>query len=198
MSMKAVLMTLIVLLAGCAAVATQPPTATLKAEDQAAVALVPSSPPVWKPGDEWVFRWESPRGKGTFAWTVNREEIIDGVEYYVVASGRQREMYWRKALSAMCSSPCTATFGLDVHTYCLMGTHDHMLCQMLCGNGAQEIFDARWINLQQRRVEDRCQRRYRTILVDHPVGLAPIGEVGIRSPTPICPIDLGGPPGRAS
>jgi hypothetical protein len=52
--------------------------------------------PVWKPGDEWQYRWQSPRGNGTFVWAVNREEIVDGVMYYVVAAGTTREIYYRK------------------------------------------------------------------------------------------------------
>ena len=60
------------ILTGCAAVANPPP------QDQPALAISPPGPPVWKPGYEWGFRWESPQGKGTFVWTVNREEIVDG------------------------------------------------------------------------------------------------------------------------
>jgi hypothetical protein len=79
------------ILTGCAAVANPPP------KEQSALAISPPGPPVWKPGYEWGFRWESPQGKGTFVWTVNREEIVDGMAYYVVTAGRQREMYWQKA-----------------------------------------------------------------------------------------------------
>ena len=50
----------------------------------------------WKPGYQWAFRYESPRESGTFAWTVNREEAVDGIPYYVVASG-SREIYFRKS-----------------------------------------------------------------------------------------------------
>jgi hypothetical protein len=53
--------------------------------------------PTWKPGDEWTFWWESPRGSGTFVWSVEREEIIDGTAYYVVKSGTTREIYYQKA-----------------------------------------------------------------------------------------------------
>lgn len=57
----------------------------------------PVMPPVWERGYEWAFRWESPRGKGTFVWSVDREETAEGVSYYVVKSGRTREIYWRKS-----------------------------------------------------------------------------------------------------
>jgi hypothetical protein len=52
--------------------------------------------PVWKPGDEWQYRWQSPRGSGTFVWAVSREERMEGVTYYVVAAGTTREIYYRK------------------------------------------------------------------------------------------------------
>lgn len=55
----------------------------------------PVMPPVWKRGEEWAFRWESPRGNGTFVWSVDREEVIDGVEFFVVKAG-QRELFYRK------------------------------------------------------------------------------------------------------
>ncbi len=57
----------------------------------------PPIAPAWKPGDEWAFRWESPRGKGTFVRSVDREETLEGVECYVLKFGRDREIYFRKA-----------------------------------------------------------------------------------------------------
>src|SRR5687767_15254495 len=45
------------------------------------------NPPALKRGDEWAFKWESPRGSGTFVWTVDREETIDGAQFYVIKSG---------------------------------------------------------------------------------------------------------------
>jgi hypothetical protein len=30
-------------------------------------------------------------------WTVDRVEAVEGIDYYVVRSGRSREIYWRKA-----------------------------------------------------------------------------------------------------
>jgi hypothetical protein len=50
--------------------------------------------PQWKPGYEWAYRWQSPRGSGTFVWSVDRIEVLDGTRYYVVKSGT-REIYWR-------------------------------------------------------------------------------------------------------
>ena len=53
--------------------------------------------PQWKPGDEWAYRFESPQGSGTFVWSMDREETVDGVAYYVVKSGNTREIYYRKS-----------------------------------------------------------------------------------------------------
>src|SRR5262245_49242400 len=36
-----------------------------------------STAPSWKRGDEWAYRWKSPTGKGTFIWSVDREETLD-------------------------------------------------------------------------------------------------------------------------
>jgi hypothetical protein len=52
---------------------------------------------MWKLGDEWAFRWDSPRGRGTYVWVVDRIEVVDGTPYYVVKSGTERESYWRQA-----------------------------------------------------------------------------------------------------
>jgi hypothetical protein len=53
--------------------------------------------PVWHRGDQWTYRWESPRGQGTFLWSYDRTESVDGTEYYVIKSGEHREIYRRKA-----------------------------------------------------------------------------------------------------
>ena len=66
------------------------------ARQQASVAIAPADAPVWKRGDQWVYSWETPQGKGIFVWSVDHEEAVDGVEYYVLTAG-QREMYWRKS-----------------------------------------------------------------------------------------------------
>jgi hypothetical protein len=50
----------------------------------------------WAPGSSWAYRYESPRGSGTFEWVVDREEQLDGVKFYVVAAG-PREIYFRKS-----------------------------------------------------------------------------------------------------
>lgn len=76
------------------AVAAPPPPPQI-AKEQPPVVSGPPIAPLWKVGDEWAYRWESPRGKGTFVWSVAREEIVDGVEFYVVTSP-QRESFYRK------------------------------------------------------------------------------------------------------
>lgn len=80
-------------------VAVTPPAAVSPApvaKEQAVRPVSSLGPPVWKVADEWAYRWESPQGKGTFVWSVDREEILDGIVFYVVKAG-QREMYWRKS-----------------------------------------------------------------------------------------------------
>jgi hypothetical protein len=52
--------------------------------------------PVWQVGDEWTYRWESERGKGTFTWVVVREEVVNGEAEYVTVSGA-RETYRRRS-----------------------------------------------------------------------------------------------------
>jgi hypothetical protein len=54
-----------------------------------------AQPPPVRPGSEWAYRWESPQGRGTFVYTLDREEIKDGAAWYVVKSGT-RELYYRK------------------------------------------------------------------------------------------------------
>ena len=79
--------------------AINPPTQ----QQAAAVAAVREVPtnlaidmPTWRPGYEWEYRWESPRGKGTFVWSVSRIDAVDGTEYYVVTASEGREIYWRR------------------------------------------------------------------------------------------------------
>ena len=52
--------------------------------------------PTWRPGYEWEYSWKSPQGSGTFVWSVNRVDAIEGTEYYVVRGSEGREIYWRK------------------------------------------------------------------------------------------------------
>jgi len=64
----------------------------------------PSAPipvPTWTPGDRWTFLWDSPRSSGTFVWSVDREQEVDGTPHYVVVSrpiGSQpaREFFYQK------------------------------------------------------------------------------------------------------
>jgi len=55
-------------------------------------ASAPSGPvmaPVWQVGDEWQYAYKSPTASGTFVWSVNRIESVDGVPHYVTKSGTQ-------------------------------------------------------------------------------------------------------------
>ena len=54
-----------------------------------------ATPLAWKPGYQWSFRWESPRGQGTFVWVVAADTEVEGLPSYVVRAGR-REMAYAK------------------------------------------------------------------------------------------------------
>jgi hypothetical protein len=96
---------IVVILAGCASMerrqaqrgAAASPVTSPAASVPATPITGPMAAPTWRPGYEWSYRWESPRGKGTFVWAVDRVEMVDGAEYYVVKSGQRREIFWRKS-----------------------------------------------------------------------------------------------------
>ena len=66
----------------------------------APVATVPigaagTTVPRWKVGDEWAYRQESPDGgTGTFVWSVDEIQKLDGIDHYIVKSGT-RQIYYR-------------------------------------------------------------------------------------------------------
>jgi hypothetical protein len=76
--------------------ASDPSTTVTERSPAPGAASLRADVPRWKPGFEWTYQWESPRGKGTFTRAVLREERLDGVDYYVLASGG-RELYWRQS-----------------------------------------------------------------------------------------------------
>jgi len=49
--------------------------------------------PTWTVGDQWSYRWESPEGKGTFVWVVDRFDKIDGIDSVVIRSGSRESFY---------------------------------------------------------------------------------------------------------
>jgi hypothetical protein len=61
-----------------------------------ATPLTPAlAPTPLKRGSEWAYRWETPRGKGTFVYVLDREEVRDGSAWYVL-KGPTTELYHRK------------------------------------------------------------------------------------------------------
>jgi protein TonB len=61
-----------------------------------AVATVPPTPvaaPVWQVGDAWRYSYKSPSGSGTYVWSVNRIESLDGIPHYVIKSGTREILY---------------------------------------------------------------------------------------------------------
>jgi len=73
------------------------PGGTTSPSPEAPLDTVPA--PVWAVGDQWSFRWESPRGSGTFVWTVSREQAMTGVDCYVIVAGRRHIFYRRSDLA---------------------------------------------------------------------------------------------------
>ena len=60
-----------------------------------APSLQPAVAPVWKLGDEWSFQQESPPEKLTYVDVLSREETVDGIQCYVIASAGS-EYYYRR------------------------------------------------------------------------------------------------------
>ena len=56
--------------------------------------------PVWKVGNEWAYRYEMPSGTGTFVWTVDRIEKLNGDSYYVIKTGTRNIFYRTSDLAA--------------------------------------------------------------------------------------------------
>ena len=52
--------------------------------------------PTWTVGDEWSYRWQSPEGKGTFVWAVDRFDNADGIDSVVIKSGSRESFYRRE------------------------------------------------------------------------------------------------------
>jgi hypothetical protein len=74
--------------------AQQPPVTV---GSMSGVAVVPAGPiiaPVWKVGDEWQYAYKSPSDSGTYVWSVNRIEPLDGVQHYVITTST-REIFHR-------------------------------------------------------------------------------------------------------
>ena len=58
------------------------------------VATGPVAAPLWRVGDEWEYAYKSPSDSGTYVWSVNRVEMLDGVQHYVIKVGT-REIFYR-------------------------------------------------------------------------------------------------------
>jgi len=64
--------------------------AAARSSAQSAAVTVPR----WQVGDEWQYAYSSPSGSGTYVWAVDRVDVLDGVEHYVIKSG-PREIFYR-------------------------------------------------------------------------------------------------------
>ena len=50
--------------------------------------------PTWRVGDEWQYGYKSPSDSGMYVWSVDRIEIFEGTEHYVIRGGT-REIFYR-------------------------------------------------------------------------------------------------------
>jgi hypothetical protein len=57
-------------------------------------AQTPITAPVWKVGSEWAYRYETPGSVGTFVWSLDRIEALEGQSHYVIKAGT-REIFYR-------------------------------------------------------------------------------------------------------
>jgi len=79
--------------------ASQPPSRPVPSQTTAGAAAAHSGPmqlPVWKIGSEWAYRYEIPSSTGTFVWSVDRVEMLEGQPHYVIKTGT-REIFYRVA-----------------------------------------------------------------------------------------------------
>jgi hypothetical protein len=54
----------------------------------------PIAAPAWKVGDEWGYAYKSPSDSGTYVWAVDRLEMLEGTQHYVIKTGT-RELFYR-------------------------------------------------------------------------------------------------------
>jgi hypothetical protein len=81
------------------------PTSSTPAAEQVERSGSPWAPisvPTWTSGDQWTFWWDDPRSSGTYVWSVDREQEVDGTPCYVVvsratASQPAREFFFQKS-----------------------------------------------------------------------------------------------------
>ena len=56
----------------------------------------PIAQPVWKVGNEWAYRYETPSGAGNFVWRLDRIETLANEPHYVITADT-REIFYRVA-----------------------------------------------------------------------------------------------------
>jgi len=133
--------------------------------------------PTWNRGDEWRFRWSSPRGSGTFVWTIVGEEIVNGVGHYVMRTGTRDILYTKEELAWLMdrveaavesqASPAYRVFAWPLET------------------GKEWESTYRWENSAERRTEDRVRHLKVEALesVTVPAGTFQAFHVTARDPT---------------
>jgi len=74
--------------------ASAPQSGTMPSSASTPNVAGPIMAPVWHVGDEWEYAYKSPSDSGTYVWSVNRVEMLDGVQHYVIKTGT-REIFYR-------------------------------------------------------------------------------------------------------
>ena len=74
--------------------ASAPQSGTMPSPTSTPNVAGPIMAPVWYVGDEWEYAYKSPSDSGAYVWSVNRVEMLDGAQHYVIKTGT-REIFYR-------------------------------------------------------------------------------------------------------
>jgi len=74
--------------------ASAPQSGTMPSPTSTPNVAGPITAPAWHVGDEWEYAYKSPSDSGAYVWSVNRVEMLDGAQHYVIKTGT-REIFYR-------------------------------------------------------------------------------------------------------
>ncbi len=137
----------------------------------------PVTVPMWERGYEWKYRWTSPRGSGTFVWTVVRDEAVAGVPYYVVKTGG-REIFFTKADLAWLMDRVEGVIEIR-------GTPALRILEWPLAVAKEWEQTYSWENPVQRQTEERLRRCNveGRVVIDVPAGSFWAFHVTVKDPT---------------
>lgn len=141
------------------------------------VTVLSAEPPVWERGYEWKFRWESPRGSGTFIRMITGAEIVGGVPYYVMRSGTRDILYSKSGLDWLMDRVDGAVETRSTPANC------GLEWPLVVGKEWEEKYF--WENLNERATENRIRRHKVEALesVTVPAGTFQAFRVTSKDPT---------------